>query len=490
MVRGGGGPEELIGAIRTKFVRLKEEVDSELGVFAGDLVGALERGDEPDEERRLALEDLLVAAQRCAEMSPEELWARCEGIVQGLDDRRQELPAGFPKQAHTRILFILTRCTCLLQFCKELAADEGGHHVLGLHQLSDLGLFPGGDPLGRKSTSSLTELKERLIRRRMLEHKHLTLDFDFSSPAAADQHSPSSGKMASWKKLPSPAEKKNAGGADTTKAAAADEKKQQPIISRQQGKASVDEIVERVDAASIHPDGLACLAGGAAAANLEAVPSRYPEAQQIIVDGKPRMICRICDFEIPMAHAEGHFVVCTLADRCDAKGHTADQRLLRVAEVLDRVLASFESRGFSGERASSSSESDASSFPNAAADHDAGLSHLLSVPSAELFPEGALTPASGTLPPSPLLTPRSSHAAESSSSSQPTNKQKHRGRSPSWRTSSRSRACWPSPAASRASRALTNCSSVGIFHLIFYKGSNVFFLPSNGQSNTSLTEWH
>ena len=265
----------------------------------------------------------------------------------------------------------------------------------------------------------------------MLEHKHLTLDFDFSSPAAADQHSPSSGKMASWKKLPSPAEKKNAGGADTTKAAAADEKKQQPIISRQQGKASVDEIVERVDAASIHPDGLACLAGGAAAANLEAVPSRYPEAQQIIVDGKPRMICRICDFEIPMAHAEGHFVVCTLADRCDAKGHTADQRLLRVAEVLDRVLASFESRGFSGERASSSSESDASSFPNAAADHDAGLSHLLSVPSAELFPEGALTPASGSLQPSPLLTPRSSHAAESSSSSQPTNKQKHRGRSPS-----------------------------------------------------------
>jgi len=123
---GGGGPEELIGAIRTKFVQLKEEVDSELGVFAGDLVGALERGDEPDEERRLALEDLLVAAQRCAEMSPEELWTRCEGIVQGLDDRRQELPAGFPKQAHTRILFILTRCTRLLQFRKELTADEAG----------------------------------------------------------------------------------------------------------------------------------------------------------------------------------------------------------------------------------------------------------------------------------------------------------------------------------------------------------------------------
>ncbi|XP_025807003.1 probable serine/threonine protein kinase IRE [Panicum hallii] len=423
MVRGGGlgatAPEEFIGAIRTKFIRLKEEVDSELGVFAGDLVGALERGDEP-EDRRLALEDLLVAAQRCAEMSPEEFWTHCEGIVQGLDDRRQELPAGFPKQAHTRILFILTRCTRLLQFRKEAAAagcryvdEDGKQHVLGLHQLSDLGLFPfrvdAGD-LGRKSTSSLTELKERLIRRRMLEHKHLTIDFSpariFSSGDGAADHSPS-GKMSSWKKLPSPAEKnssKNAGGADPTKAAAAADEKKKPIITRQQGKASVDEIVERVDAASIHPDGLACLGG--AAVNLE-VPSQYPEAQQIIVDGKPRMICRICDFEIPMACAEGHFVVCTLADRCDAKGHTADQRLLRVAEVLDRVLASFESRSpLAGDRASSSSESDAS-FSNA--DHDA-LSHLLTVPSAELFSEGALTPASGSLPQSPLLTPRSSHA--------------------------------------------------------------------------------
>ncbi|XP_004963173.2 probable serine/threonine protein kinase IRE isoform X1 [Setaria italica] len=432
MVRGGGlgggggtgtAPEEFIGAIRTKFIRLKQEVDSELGVFAGDLVGVLERGDLP-EDRRLALEDLLVAAQRCAEMSPEEFWTRCEGIVQGLDDRRQELPAGFPKQDHTRILFILTRCTRLLQFRKEAAAagcryagDDGScrQHVLGLHQLSDLGLFPsradGGD-LGRNSTSSLTELKERLIRRRMLEHKNLTVDFSpariFSSgdgAAGAAEQSPS-GKMASWKKLPSPAEKNRsagAGGGDDA-APSADEKKK-PVITRPQGKPSVDEIVERVDAASIHPDGLSCLAGGggAAAVSLE-VPSQFPAAQQIIVDGKPRMICRICDFEIPMACAEGHLVVCTLADRCDAKGHTADQRLLRIADVLGRVLACFTGGG--GRASTSSSES---SNP----DHDA-LSHLLAVPSAELFSEGALSPAPaptpGSLPHSPLLTPRTSHA--------------------------------------------------------------------------------
>ncbi|BAS92177.1 Os05g0138766 [Oryza sativa Japonica Group] len=63
-------PEEFIGAIRTKFIRLKEEVDAELGVFARDLVAALDKADGGEE--RVALEDLLVVAQRCAEMSPEE----------------------------------------------------------------------------------------------------------------------------------------------------------------------------------------------------------------------------------------------------------------------------------------------------------------------------------------------------------------------------------------------------------------------------------
>lgn len=453
MVRGGGlggstNPEEFIGAVRTKFIRLKEEVDSELGVFAGDLVGLLAARDDGGEDGegddcRVALEDLLVVAQRCAEMSPEELWTRCEAVVQGLDDRRQELPAGFAKQAHTRILFILTRCTRLLQFRKEAAAagcryadvdDDDRHNVLGLHQLSDLGLYQfrvdAGD-LGRKSTSSLTELKERLIRRRMLEHKQLTVDFSpariFSSPGSGDggaaDQSPT-GRMASWKKLPSPAEKNksknasvNAGAGDAAAAAAANNKvvgadddspaKKKPITRH--GKTTVDEIVERVDAASIHPDGLACL-GDAAAMNLAEIPSRYPEGQQIMVDGKPRMICRICDFEIPMACAEGHFVVCTLADRCDAKGHSADQRLLRVAEVLDRVLACFDcGSGGSCDRASTSSESDASNSNSNSVDHDA-LSHLLTVPSTELFSEGALTPASGSLPQSPLLTPRTSHA--------------------------------------------------------------------------------
>jgi len=56
-------------------------------VRAGDGEGTEAEDHHPD-DWSVALEDLLVVAQQCAEMSPEELWTRCEGVVQGLDDRR------------------------------------------------------------------------------------------------------------------------------------------------------------------------------------------------------------------------------------------------------------------------------------------------------------------------------------------------------------------------------------------------------------------
>jgi hypothetical protein len=244
----------------------------------------------------------------------------------------------------------------------------------------------GSTDLGRRSTSSLTELKERLIRRRMLEQKHLTLDFagrHFLAESGDSPGSGSGGKISSWKKLPSPAEKNQHKNTEAKDDNIAPTKK---AITR--NKIDVDEIVERIDAASIHPDGLASL--GDSAIKIEISPE-YPGAQQIIVDGKPRMICRICDFEIPMSCAEGHFIVCTLADRCDSKGLSTDKRLQRVAEVLERVLACFETKSphdseFNhpeNARASTSSLTEEES--DGSMDHDNDLSNLLTVPSSELF---------------------------------------------------------------------------------------------------------
>ncbi|KAJ8448636.1 hypothetical protein Cgig2_010523 [Carnegiea gigantea] len=100
--------------IREKFNQAKEEVNVELAVFAGELMAALRQTCKFHPEWK-DLEDLLLVAHQSAKMSAEEFWSRCEGIVLNLDHHRRELPLGMVKQAHTRLLFILTYCTRLLQ---------------------------------------------------------------------------------------------------------------------------------------------------------------------------------------------------------------------------------------------------------------------------------------------------------------------------------------------------------------------------------------
>lgn len=101
--------------IREKFNQAKEEVNAELVVFAGELMAALRQTPEFHPEWKKDLEDLLLVAHKSAQMSAEEFWSKCEGIVLNLDHHRHELPLGMVKQAHTRLLFILTRCTRLVQ---------------------------------------------------------------------------------------------------------------------------------------------------------------------------------------------------------------------------------------------------------------------------------------------------------------------------------------------------------------------------------------
>ncbi|KAI3723322.1 hypothetical protein L2E82_34811 [Cichorium intybus] len=50
------------------------------------------------------------------------------------------------------------------------------------------------------------------------------------------------------------------------------------------------------------------------------------------------LICRICEVEIPTVHVEQHSRICTIADRCDLKGVSVNERLERVAETLERIM--------------------------------------------------------------------------------------------------------------------------------------------------------
>lgn len=50
------------------------------------------------------------------------------------------------------------------------------------------------------------------------------------------------------------------------------------------------------------------------------------------------MICRICEEEVPTSHLEEHLRICTIADRCDLKGLSVDERLRRISETLEKIM--------------------------------------------------------------------------------------------------------------------------------------------------------
>jgi hypothetical protein len=127
--------QEVIQTLRARFHIAKEEVNAELAVFAGDLNEILERNPDAEADWLERTEDLLILANQCAVMDPDEFLRQCEGIVHDLDEKWQELPIGKLKTLHTRMLFILMRCTRLLQYLKENGSDEDGFLHLLRHRI-------------------------------------------------------------------------------------------------------------------------------------------------------------------------------------------------------------------------------------------------------------------------------------------------------------------------------------------------------------------
>ncbi|KAL2329375.1 hypothetical protein Fmac_022802 [Flemingia macrophylla] len=335
-----GHMEEVMAAIRAKFEKLKEEVDSDLGGFAGDLVGILEKNLESEREWREKLEDLLVVAQQCAKMSPTKFWIKCESIVQNLDDKRQELPVGILKQAHTRLLFILTRCTRLVQFQKESGFEQD--HILSLHQLSDLGVYSeqilkatqqkssipaGGDDMVEKQLKmSHGKEKNKLVTKESQADQHASVVIDSEEVATnkSVESTPVSYRMSSWRKLPSAADKRRKG----------QEYVDFPSKDELDHLLVKDDNAETLDTLSCHPE-----QSQSSSRTRKVSWGFWGDQQNLTYDDS--MICRICEVEIPIVHVEEHSRICTIADRCDLKGLTVNERLERVCETIERILESW-----------------------------------------------------------------------------------------------------------------------------------------------------
>ncbi|KAI3817915.1 hypothetical protein L1987_11715 [Smallanthus sonchifolius] len=326
--RGFGRVEEILVMLRGKFDKLKEEVNADLGIFAGDLVGILDETSVSHPEWQENLEDLLIIARKCAKMAPNEFWLKCENIVQILDDRRQDLPTGILKQVHTRLLFILTRCTRLVQFHKECGYEEG-HHNTGLHQLSDLGVYQKLiESTYQNTSSSLGEIEvneTQIDQNEEQNQENLNLDDGTDnvdvSTAKSVASSTCSFRTSSWKKFSSSVEKKLKGHDDMDT----------PTKDVSDQFDPKDDHFLTIGIPVCTPEGLEI------PSNLRRVTSEVSVAQHHAAY-ESSLICRICEVEIPTVHVEEHSRICAIADRCDLKGLTVNERLYRVAETLERII--------------------------------------------------------------------------------------------------------------------------------------------------------
>ncbi|XP_042499463.1 probable serine/threonine protein kinase IREH1 [Macadamia integrifolia] len=344
--RGLNNLEEVLVVIRAKFDKAKEEVNSDLAVFAGDLVGILEKNAETHPEWQETIEDLLVLARRCAVMSPGEFWLQCEGIVQYLDDRRQELPMGMLKQLHTRMLFILTRCTRLLQFHKEsgLAEDE---HVAGLRQSrilypADNKQAPSGTrregfnaARGSKSVSTrksysqeqrgLDWKREHVVQPNFLPLPGAESPKNIESPASRD-------RIASWKKLPSPTAKKQREAISV--------RAERSLLILENRKESSDAVGVTFKPPELPPAKDSPGHTSQPSKHQHKASWGYWGDQQNLSDDTS-IICRICEEEVPTSHVEDHSRICAIADRCDQKGGlSVNERLISIAETLEKMVES------------------------------------------------------------------------------------------------------------------------------------------------------
>lgn len=343
--------QEILVVIRGKFDKEKDEVNSELAIFAADLVGVLEKNADTHPEWQETIEDLLILARRCAMTSPGEFWLQCESIVQELDDRRQELPPGTLKQLHTRMLFILTRCTRLLQFHKEsgLAEDE---HVFNLRQSRVLQSAEKRIPpsLGRdtKSSSAVKTTKPSTKKaysqeqsmfgwkKDVMQPKNLLIPTDddtsknFESPSGRD-------RMTSWKKFPSPPGR-------IPKETAQLKDQSYGMVELEPSKMSNSKNIPRssdIDVSSTKPSELLAIKDSQeehASKHQHTISWGWGDQQNNSEESS--IICRICEEEVPTSHVEDHSRICAVADRCDQKGLSVNVRLVRIAETLEKMMES------------------------------------------------------------------------------------------------------------------------------------------------------
>ncbi|KAK3149556.1 hypothetical protein QOZ80_3AG0219040 [Eleusine coracana subsp. coracana] len=337
--RGIYNLKEVIKVIQVKFEKAKEEVNSDLAVFAGELVSIMEKYADSHPEWKETLEDLLILARSCCVMTAGEFWLQCEGIVQDLDDHRQELPMGVLKKLYTRMLFILTRCTRLLQFHKEsgfaedeVVIDQRDKIIQSADRqvLAQPGAVDTNRACKSEARKSYSQEQRNMKWKRSQEIKPVKLLPPLDTDAKKEVESPPKERMSSWKPFPSPVTK-SPKESTPTKEESPDKKTDAllTISSHAEQTSPVDSVSQHLPPKHQHKTSW----------------GHWSDQPNISEEGS--IMCRICEEYVPTHYVEDHSKVCAVADRCDQKGVSVDERLIRVAETLEKLVESYSQKDIS-----------------------------------------------------------------------------------------------------------------------------------------------
>lgn len=283
--------KELLGSLHSKFDAAKEAVNVELAALAAEVMDAFEE-DSVSEAQGIA-EDLLILSHQCSQMTPSQFRENCERIVRDLAERRQKCQAGIAKQLITRMLFILTRCTRLLQFQK----DSGQMNEDSLDRFKQcLESVPAVD-MKWISKHENAELRLDSLAKHPLE-EHSEISIHSNQRFTAESNACSFSSPVSREVLSSSHE------GTVSQHHALDGSLPKELLH----KSSCDSLNEREECSKV----------------LDTV------------------ICRICEENVPASHLESHSYICAYADKCDLEGFDVDERLLKIAEILEQIAESYD----------------------------------------------------------------------------------------------------------------------------------------------------
>lgn len=280
-----------MGSLRSRFDAAKKVVDIELGSFSREMLEILQKVEilTPDEYKMA--EELFVLAQQCIDMTSLDFRTKCENIVQDLTAKRQTCHTELLKLLFTRILFIMTRCTRLLHFEKD------------------------SWPVNEQSIGKFRECLERVPSVDM----NWVVNKGFSESETGDDLRPKDKLTGKDSTCNTFSEIKSTSKEPADKHDPEVRKSNMLVQQKRSQNANADffDGAQRDDMFQIE--------------SINSEKGNYSDDSNLV-------ICRICEELVPATHLEPHSYICAFADKCVSKHSDVNERLLKIAELLEHLL--------------------------------------------------------------------------------------------------------------------------------------------------------